>query len=104
MGVDGTCGGVLAGDQSPPGGPEVKWPTSMSLGVLNCQNTENKKDRKALFRRLNECRVSRSGYFLGTGLRKERRAERCQNSQKPTWTCSEGHLRETGGQEGGLGD
>ena len=43
-------------------------------------------------------------YFLGTGLREERRAERCQNSQKPTWTCSEGHLRETGGQEGVLGD
>lgn len=61
MGVDGTCGGVLAGEQSPPGGPEVKQPTSKSPGVLNCQNTDNKKDLKALFRRLNECRVSRSG-------------------------------------------
>ena len=55
MGVDGTCGGVLAGEQFPPGGPEIKQPTSKSPGVLNCQNTDNKKDLKVLFRRLNEC-------------------------------------------------
>lgn len=32
--------------------------TSMSLSVLKCRNTVNKKDRKALFRRLNESRMS----------------------------------------------
>lgn len=100
MGVDGTRGALLAGDQSPPRGPEVKWPTSMSLGVLNCQNTDNKKDRKALFRRLNECRVSRSGI----SWERELGRREGQNSQKTTRTCSEGGLRETGGQEGGLGD
>lgn len=83
MGVDGTRGGVLAGDQFPPGGPEVKWPTSMSLGVLNCQNTENKKDRKALFRRLNECRVSRSGisWERDLGRREGQRDARIHKNQ-----------------------
>lgn len=75
----------------------------MNFGFPNCQNTDNKNDHRALFRRLKESKTSRTWYFLGrnSGRIKGQTAARIHKTQH---RLAQREVYRSPGVRGGLGD